>query len=93
MIGGVDDAGGRRQCHEGVVNEMGREAALGVRRSGWDGYPRGERLEASQSAVWRRYSARGRTWGSRNLRQGSCQSVQPDHAPEGTQATPEYVRD
>jgi hypothetical protein len=30
MIGGVDGAGGRRQCQEGVVNVMGCEAALGV---------------------------------------------------------------
>jgi hypothetical protein len=63
VVGGRDGAGGGRQCQEGVMDEAGRGVALSVRGSGWGACPRGERLEASRSAVWRRYGAKEGMWG------------------------------
>jgi hypothetical protein len=50
-------------------------AAPGVCESGRGACPRGERLEASWSAVWRRYGAREGTWASGSLGQGSEELV------------------
>jgi hypothetical protein len=62
-VRGRDGAVGRRRCQQGVMDETGRGAAPGVRRSGRGACPRGERLEASRSAVRRRYGAGEGTWG------------------------------
>jgi hypothetical protein len=52
------------------VERMRRGAAPGVRRSGRGACPRGERLEASRSAVRRRYGAGEGMWGVREPRAG-----------------------
>jgi hypothetical protein len=64
-----------RQCQEGVLDGMRREAAPGARRSGWDVGPRGERLGQVRSVVWSGYSAGEGMWESRSLGQGSKEYV------------------
>jgi hypothetical protein len=75
VVRGVDGAVGRRQCQEGVMERMRHGAAPGVHGSGQGACPRGERLEASRSAVQRGYSAGEGTQGSGSLRQGSKEHV------------------
>jgi hypothetical protein len=65
MVGEVDSIVGRRQCQEGVVDEVGHGVAPGICRSNQDAGLRGKRLEASWSVVHRRYSAAWRMWGSK----------------------------
>jgi hypothetical protein len=57
------------------MDEAGHGVAPGVRRSGRDAGPRGERLEASRSTVRSGYGAREGMWGSRSLGQGSKEHV------------------
>jgi hypothetical protein len=57
------------------MDEAGCGAAPGVRRSGWDASPRGERLGRVRSTVRNGYGAGEGTWGSGSLRQGSKEHV------------------
>jgi hypothetical protein len=66
------------------MDEAGRGAAPGVHRSGQDAGPRGGRLEASRSVLWRRYSAREGMWGVREPWtgiQGACHKLGCDSIP------------
>jgi hypothetical protein len=51
VVGEVDGAVDRRQCQEGVVEGLGREAAPGVRGSGRGAGPRGKRLGSPECGL------------------------------------------
>jgi hypothetical protein len=78
VVEGVNGAGGRRRCQEGVVDGMRRGAAPDVHRSGRGAGPRGERLGRVRSAVRSGYSAGEGTWGVREPQtgvQGACHKL------------------
>jgi hypothetical protein len=75
VVGGTDGTGGRRRCQEGMVEEAGHGAALGVSRSSQDAVPRGERLGQFRSTVQRCYGTGEGMWESGSLRQGSEEHV------------------
>jgi hypothetical protein len=66
------------------VDEARCGAAPDVRRSGWGGYPIGERLGRVRSTVRSGYDAGEGTWGVREPRtgvQGACHKLGCDSTP------------